>query len=238
MAIESVLAQSYRHWELIIVDDASTDDTLQVISKYSNVTKNIHLLKLPVNRGAAFCRNKAISHAKGEYIAFLDSDDLWAKNKLSTQIRFMQKMQCDVCFTSYLQVDESGNSLNKRINAMPTLSYKKLLLNNYVGNLTGIYNAAVLGKIFCPEIPKRQDWALWLTAVEKSDKPALGIVEDLAFYRVRSDSMSANKVKLLKHNYNLYYKHLGYSAVKSMYYMGLFLWEYFFVRPKYITRAT
>jgi len=238
MAIESVLAQTYRHWELIIVDDASTDDTLQVISKYLIDTYNIQLIRLQTNHGAAFCRNKAISLAKGEYIAFLDSDDFWAKDKLSTQISFMQKMQCDVCFTSYLQVDECGNSLNKRINAIPTLSYKKLLLNNYIGNLTGIYNASVLGKIFCPEIPKRQDWALWLTAVEMSDKRALGIAEDLAFYRVRSDSMSANKVKLLKHNFNLYYKHLGFSAVKSMFYMGLFLWEYFFVRPKYITLVT
>ena len=233
-AIESVITQSYTHWELIIVDDASTDGSPQIIEKLSGNHPNVHFIKLSTNKGPGFCRNKAIAMAQGNYIAFLDSDDLWAKDKLQFQLDFMQKNNCAVSYSSYLHIDEAGNLLNKRIKAMPILTYKKQLRNNYIGNLTGIYNVDSLGKIMSPEIPKRQDWALWLEAIKRSKKPAKGIAKDLAFYRIRKDSMSANKIELLKHNYNFYKKHLGYSTPEALYLMGIFLWEYFFVRPKFI----
>jgi glycosyltransferase involved in cell wall biosynthesis len=233
-AIESVLAQVYTHWELIIVDDASTDDTAAIVEKLSASHPKIKFLKLRVNQGPGFCRNKATEMARGAYIAFLDSDDLWAPEKLLVQLNFMLKNDCTVSLTSYLHIDEKGNLLNKRIKAMPTLSYKKQRSNNYIGNLTGMYHAASLGKITSPEIPKRQDWALWLEAIKRSKKPAKGIAQDLAFYRIRKDSVSANKVGLLKHNFNFYKNHLGYSIPVSLYFMGCFLWEYFFIRSKFI----
>lgn len=235
-AIESVLAQTCKNWELIIIDDASSDNSSQIIEEFSAADSRIIFEKLGINHGPDFCRNKATERAKGEYIAFLDSDDSWTPQKLEVQLNFMKEHNCAVSFTSYLHIDEKGNSLNKRIKAMVVLSYKKQFRNNYIGNLTGVYHAASLGKIMSPKIPKRQDWALWLEAIKRSGKPAEGIAQDLAFYRVRKGSVSSNKIGLLKHNFNFYKNHLGYSTLKSSYYMSRFLWEYFLVRPKFIEK--
>ena len=234
--IESVQNQSYTNWELLIVDDASTDNTNSIIEEYSNKDSRIHLTKNTTNKGAAFCRNLATKLAKGTYIAFLDSDDLWHRDKLQKQISFMEKNQNAVSFSSYLHIDEEGRLLAKRIVAMPSLSFKKQLKNNYIGNLTGIYNADVLEKINAPNLRKRQDWAVWLEAIKRNKKPAIGIQEDLAFYRVHEKSMSSNKTSLLKYNYWFYNKHLGYSKIASGFYLAQFLWEYFFIRPKFIQK--
>lgn len=233
-AIKSVLAQTYTNWELIIVDDASTDGTAQIIERFATSQPRIISIKLATNNGPGFCRNKATEVAIGDYIAFLDSDDLWMLDKLEVQLDFMIENNCDVSFTSYLHIDETGNSLNKRVRAMTVLSHKKQFRNNYIGNLTGMYHAASLGKIESPKIPKRQDWALWLEAIKLSKKPARGIAQDLAYYRIRKNSVSSNKIGLLKHNFNFYKNHLGYSWPASLYFMSGFLWEYFFVRPKFI----
>lgn len=235
-AIESVLEQTYKNWELIIIDDASSDTSPQIIEEFSAADSRIIFEKLATNQGPDYCRNKATEMALGEYIAFLDSDDSWAPQKLEIQLDFMQEHNCAVSFTSYMHIDENGNSLKKRIKAMAMLSYKKQFRNNYIGNLTGMYHAASLGKILSPKIPKRQDWALWLEAIKRSGNPAEGIAQDLAFYRVRKGSVSANKIGLLEHNFNFYKNHLGYSTPASLYYMSRFLWEYFFVRPKFIEK--
>lgn len=99
-----------------------------------------------------------------------------------------------------------------------------------------MYNADAIGKIPSPAIRKRQDWAVWLEAIKRSGKPALGIQKDLALYRVREDSISSNKSKLVKYNYRFYREHLGYSSIKASWHLMKFFWEYFFVRPKYIER--
>ena len=120
--------------------------------------------------------------------------------------------------------------------ALPSLSYQKQHTNNYIGNLTGIYHARSLGKIFSPNIRKRQDWAVWLEAIKKSGQVAVGIQEDLAFYRVRKGSMSSSKVKLVKYNFQFYRNYLKYSWGKSVVCLLRFFWEYFLVRPKYIKK--
>ncbi|MGO3184541.1 MAG: glycosyltransferase family 2 protein [Aequorivita sp.] len=235
-AIKSVLEQTYTHWELIIVDDASNDGSSQIVEELAALHSRILSVKLTANHGPSFCRNKATEIAQGDYMAFLDSDDLWDTEKLSAQIKFMLENKCDVSFTSYLHINENGNSLNRRVSAMSILPYEKQFRNNYIGNLTGMYNAAALGKIKSAKMPKRQDWALWLEAIKRSKKPAMGINQDLAFYRIRKDSVSANKMGLLKHNFNFYKTHLGLSWPASIYCMGKFLWEYFMVRPKFIQK--
>ena len=144
----------------------------------------------------------------------------------------MQTNNCDVCFSSYEHIDETGKPLNKLIKALPVLTYQKYLRSNYIGNLTGIYNAKNLGKITAPNLRKRQDWLVWLSAIKKSGKPAKGIRESLAYYRVRKDSMSSNKINLLKHNYWVYKKGLGFSTLKSIGYMLIFLNGHFFVKSK------
>lgn len=234
--IASVQDQSYPNWELIIVDDFSTDASVKIVESFATQDHRIILLKNEANEGAAVCRNRATELAKGEYIAFLDSDDLWLPNKLEKQLKFMQEKNSDVSFTSYQQIDENSNPMNKRIRALASLSYNKQHSNNYVGNLTGMYRAAVLGKIASPNIRKRQDWAVWLEAIKRSGKPALGLQEDLAFYRVHQESMSGNKLRLVSHNFRFYNTHLGHSFIASGYYLLRFFWEYFLIRPKQIEK--
>lgn len=235
--IASIQQQSFRDWELIIVDDASTDASLTIAEAAAEKDPRIKVLALPLNKGAAFCRNHATNEAKGGFIAFLDADDLWHPEKLERQLSFMQRTYCDVSYTNYLHIDEVGNSLNKRIMALPQLTYSKQHKNNYIGNLTGIYNAARLGKIHAPPLRKRQDWALWLEAIRRSEKPALGLQKDLAYYRVRKGSISAGKIWLIRYNYQFYKSYLGYNPVKAAFHLGLFFMEYFFIRPKYIQKA-
>jgi glycosyltransferase involved in cell wall biosynthesis len=230
--IQSVLNQTYTNWELLLIDDCSTDNTLTIANSFILKSNRITLIKNKINQGAAISRNKGIKAAKGDYIAFLDADDLWKPHKLQKQIAFMKNENCDVCFSSYEQIDEAGKPLNKLVKALPILPYSKFLKSNYIGNLTGIYNAKTLGKIEAPNLRKRQDWLLWLKAVKTSGKRAKSVQESLAYYRVRENSMSANKVALLKHNYWVYKKGLGYSIVKSMYCMLVFLWEHFFIKSK------
>ena len=232
--INSVIGQTYNNWELLLIDDGSKDKTIKIIESYIKQYPNISLIKNKTNLGAAISRNKGIEAAKGEYIAFLDADDLWKPTKLEKQISFMIDENCDVCFSSYEQINEAGEPLNKLVKALPVLNYKTLLKTNYIGNLTGIYSAKKLGKITSPNLRKRQDWLLWLSAIKTSGKPAKSIQESLAYYRVRDNSMSSDKFELLKHNYNVYRKGLGFSVLKSMYRMVLFLYEQFFVKSKLI----
>lgn len=232
--IKSVIAQTYKNWEMLLIDDASNDASRAIIERFASEDIRIKTKNLSKNKGAAFCRNEATKIALGDYIAFLDSDDLWHPKKLEDQLAFMQQNDCDVSFTSYFHIDEAGNSLNKRINALPILSYNKLRLNNYIGNLTGIYDAKKLGKIYSPPMRKRQDWALWLEAVKRSGRPALGLQENLAYYRISRNAMSANKLSLVKYNYLFYRDYLGFSGLKSVYFLLRFFAEYFFVRPKQI----
>ncbi|MCW5519962.1 glycosyltransferase family 2 protein [Aureitalea sp. L0-47] len=234
--IQSVLNQTHANWEQIIVDDASSDGSMAVVKRYADKDQRIHIQSLSENKGAAFCRNRATEMANGNYIAFLDSDDLWHPEKLQRQLAFMEQNDCDVSFSSYLHIDEHGNPLHKRIVAMPELSYQKQHKNNYIGNLTGIYRSETLGKIPSPAIRKRQDWAVWLEAIKRSGKAAKGIQEDLAYYRVRQQSISSDKTKLVKYNYRFYREHMGYSSVKSSWNLMKFFMEYFFVRPKYIQK--
>ncbi|WNH13965.1 glycosyltransferase family 2 protein [Thalassobellus suaedae] len=230
--ISSVLNQSYKNWELILIDDNSKDATLSIVQEFIKIHPNIKLLKNESNLGAAISRNKGIDSAKGDYIAFLDADDLWKPEKLEIQIACMQTENCDVCFSSYQLINEKGEALNKKVKAIPQLAYSKLLKSNYIGNLTGIYNAKVLGKIKTPDLRKRQDWLLWLSAIKKSGKRAQGMKESLAYYRVRDNSMSSNKLNLIKYNYWVYKKGLGFSTLKSVYCMLVFLKEHFFVKSK------
>ena len=235
-AINSVINQTFTNWELIIIDDASTDATIEIINHFTQQNSNIKLIKNAINQGAAVSRNKGIEQAKGDYIAFLDADDLWKSQKLEKQLAFMQAENCDVCFSSYDLINETGNKLFKQVKALETLSYNKLLKSNYVGNLTGIYNAKSIGKIKTPNLRKRQDWLLWLVAIKKSGKPAKGMLESLAYYRVREDSISSNKFNLLKYNYWVYRKGLGLSTLESIYRLFIFLYEQFFVKSKQLIK--
>ena len=232
--LTSVLEQTYTNWELIVVDDHSTDNTLDIVHEFSSKYPQIKCFQNELNLGAAVTRNKAIKEAKGDYIAFLDADDLWHPEKLEKQVQFMKLHNLEVSFSSYELMDEVGTLLGKTVKALPQLDYTKFLKCNYIGNLTGMYNVKKIGKIYAPLLRKRQDWLLWLNAVQKSKKPAMSLEAPLAVYRLRKDSISSNKIALLKYNYLVYRKGLKFSTLKSVYYLVVFLYEYFFVKSKQI----
>ncbi|NJW51997.1 glycosyltransferase family 2 protein [Salinimicrobium oceani] len=230
-SIRSVQGQTYNNWELLVIDDASTDNTSLIVQSFSKADDRIKLHTLPTNQGAGFARNIGIKAATGSFICFLDADDLWKPFKLETQIHLMQQEQVEVCYSSYELINEEGKRLNRQIKALRELSFSKLKKANYIGNLTGIYNAEKIGKIYCPLIRKRQDWGLWLLAVEKAGV-AVGIEVPLAVYRERRNSISGNKFEMLKYNYRVYRKVLGYTPQKSLFWMVLFLWEQLSVKRR------
>lgn len=234
-SISSVLDQNFQNWELLVIDDASGDNTIQIVEGFMAHDGRIKLHPLPTNQGAGFARNIGIKASKGDYISFLDADDLWLPQKLETQLQFMEENKVEVCFASYELIDEEGSSKKEKIEALENLPFKKLLKANYIGNLTGIYNARNLGKVYCPLIRKRQDWGLWLLAVKKAGA-AKGIKEPLAQYRIRKQSISGNKWEMLGYNYKVYRKVLKFSTVKSSFYMMLFLLEHFLVKSRQRTR--
>lgn len=230
--IKSVLNQTYQNWEMIIIDDGSTDRTVSVIENFLD-DKRIQLYQLDQNSGTGMARNKAVSLAKGKYIAFLDSDDLWKSEKLQKQIEFMVSENQPFTFSFYECIDESGESLKKIIEAPKTLTYRQLFWSNWVGNLTGIYDSAYFGKIAISSNRKRQDWMMWLTILKKVKK-AKPIPESLAIYRIRDNSISASKTALLRHNYNVYRNFHKLNALASVACMIGFLFVHFFVKPKYV----
>ncbi|MBT8295270.1 MAG: glycosyltransferase, partial [Gramella sp.] len=207
--------------------------TKEIILEFSQNDERIKILENLSNRGTHNARNKGIEAAQGDLIAFLDADDLWKPEKLQKQVKFLREENATACFSSYELISENGEKLNKKIQALPNLTYKKLLKANYVGNLTGIYDVSILGKIYCPEISKRQDWALWLEVIAKGG-PMRGIQESLAIYRVRKNSISRNKLEMLKYNFKVYHHILGYNLFASLWKMLVFLNEQFFVKSRQI----
>lgn len=230
-SIQSVREQTYSNWELLIIDDASADRTLAIIKDFASEDKRIKIISNEENLGAGVSRNNGIGQAKGQYISFLDADDLWKPHKLQTQLEFMRKNEVSVCFSSYELITENGEKRREVVQALPFVTYQKLLKSNYIGNLTGIYNAAELGKIYGPEIRKRQDWGLWLAAVKRAEI-AKSIKEPLAIYRLRKKSVSGNKFEMLRYNFNIYHQVLGFGFFKSLRCMLMFLKEHFFVKRK------
>jgi teichuronic acid biosynthesis glycosyltransferase TuaG len=234
-AVESVQNQSYRNWEIILVDDCSTDQTVAIISRFTRADNRIEMIKLSVNSGTGVARNSALAIAKGEYIAFLDADDLWKPNKLEVQIKFMQTNKLPFTFSFYDCIGEEGKPLNKRVQAPINLSYRQLFFCNYVGNLTAIYDVDYFGKIPIFPIRKRQDWMLWLTVLKKI-KIAHPVPESLAYYRIRDNSISTSKIDLIKYNFAVYRKFHGFSFPIAVACMKVFLFTQLLIKPCYIKK--
>lgn len=233
--IESVQNQTYQNWEMILVDDASTDNTVGIIEEFVKKDSRIKLFKLPENRGNGFARNAALEKATGKYIAYLDADDLWYPEKLEKQIQFLKANNLYFTFSFYDSIDEVGNDLNRRVESPNPLTYKQLFFCNYVGNLTAIYDAEYFGKIKLESSEKRQDWRIWLKIL-KQLKTVKAVPESLAFYRIRKDSISSSKFKLIKHNFGVYRDFHKFNFVFSVLLMMRFLFTQLIIKPKYIKK--
>ncbi|GGK30689.1 glycosyl transferase [Yeosuana aromativorans] len=231
--IVSVINQSYTNWEHIIIDDFSSDNSVSLVQKIKDTDERIKLIRLDKNSGAGFARNIGIKKAKGRYIAFLDADDYWHKEKLEKQIYFMLENKYSLSFTAYYEFDNNDGKINTLVNCPEKVNYNMLLMNGgFMGCLTVMYDTKFFGKRYMPEIRKRQDWALWLKML-KEGSYAYGINEPLAYYRKGNTSLSKSKIKLVKHNFMVYRKELKMSFIKSVYRMFLFLFYHFFFKQQW-----
>ncbi|WP_370558707.1 glycosyltransferase family 2 protein [Edwardsiella tarda] len=223
--IESVLRQSYKNFEIIIIDDSSSDRTVDICKWYSLQDKRIKLFINDDNYGAGFSRNSGISQASGRFIAFLDSDDIWHKDKLEKQISFMLIHNYAFTYTGYQKITSSGELLSE-IHPVNRVNYSELLKSNVIGCLTAVYDTSALGKMYMPTIRKRQDMALWLSILEKIDF-AYCLNGVYAYYREGSNTLSSNKFKIIFSQWDFYREYLKFGIIKSSYYFFHYLTKAF-----------
>ena len=216
--IKSVLNQSYQNWEMIFVDDCSSDQSVSIVEKYKEKDERIRLLKNKTNMGSGRSRNRAIDAASGDIIAFLDSDDIWHPEKLSKHLEFMQKNSSVFSHTSYGFINEKGQIIKStyRVSNKP-VDYKKLLKRTEISCLTAMFDVHQIGKIHMPPLPKAQDYALWLDILKQ------GVVsdpldEELAYYRQHSASATSNKWKHVLGHWRFLRNRECLSFLKSTYY--------------------
>jgi len=217
--IKSILNQSYENIEIIICDNNSTDNTLTLLKKFKK-EKNIQIVNCK-KKGVSHARNMAIEKAKGDYIAFLDSDDLWYKNKIKKQIEFMENNNVDLCYCKYDYIDNNSKQLSRKPRKIQLkATYQSLLKDNYIGTLTVVINKEKVKDIAFKEI-HHEDLVLWLNLI-KQRYNFMGIKEVLASYRVSDNSLSSNKKQSAMWRYNIYRKVEGFSFFKSMYYFTIY----------------
>jgi glycosyltransferase involved in cell wall biosynthesis len=215
---ESLKRQSYDDFEAIIIDNASTDGTVDLITNLTIKDSRFKIIKLDKNLGAAGGRNTGIEIASRKYISFLDSDDLWLPQKLEKQVEFMENNDYDFTYTYYEKVDQEGKSLGKIKKSNSIADYKSLLKTNFIGCSTVMYNQEALGKIYMPQIAKRNDYATWLAILKKIEN-GYCLEEVLVQYRVHENSLSSNKLNLVKYNWKLFRDLEGFGRIKSSYYL-------------------
>jgi teichuronic acid biosynthesis glycosyltransferase TuaG len=222
--IKSVLNQIYQNWEWIIVDDKSNDDSVKIITPFAEKDNRINLILSPENQGAGPARNTAIKQAKGKYIAFLDSDDIWTNDKLSVHINFMEQDNMSFSHTSYGYIDEDGKRIRETFHvSKQPVSYKDLLKRTEISCLTAIFNADILGKRYMPTIRRKQDYALWLNILKEGHK-SVPLDKELAFYRQVRGSNTSNKFKLIISHWQFLYYREKLGIFDSFRY--LFHWAY------------
>ena len=220
--IDSVIKQTYNNWELIIIDDCSTDISVDIIEKHIITDSRIKLFKNNSNSGAAVSRNLGLLKSSGRFLAFLDSDDLWEPIKLEKQINFMLENNFPISFTNYALIDEKGNSMNRIINSVKEINYKAYLKNTVIGMSTSMIDTSKTELFEFANLRTRQDTYLWITLLKRG-LVAYGLNMTLVKYRVRNDSISANKIKAAKQVWKLYYnlEKLGY--ILSIYYFMFYV---------------
>ncbi|MHC3924515.1 glycosyltransferase family 2 protein [Alcaligenes nematophilus] len=215
-SLRSVSQQDYPYWELLVVDDGSSDNTVDIVREQALADPRIKLLRQPSNQGVAAARNAGITAAQGQYIAFLDSDDLWLPQKLSKQLKAMQENRALVSMTAYYRFQQAPQWQSSTTPPC-WLDYKSLLKGNAIGNLTGMYDCQAIGKIYQKAV-RHEDYLMWLEVVRKAGR-AYGLQQVLAAYRVSANSLSGNKIKSLLWTWQLYRHHLKLPVVQSSYLM-------------------
>jgi len=213
-AIESVIAQDYPWWELLVVDDQSRDGTAEIVKGYAAGDSRIRYLPLSAGgpTGASAARNHATRKSRGRYIAFLDSDDIWYPNKLSIQLGALKSHKAALCYSGYKKMSEDGTVGKRAVQVPASTCYKELLKSNVIGCLTAIYDTTAAGKALLPEVTSKslhyfEDYAMWLRiarGLNDRRKMFVGIQEPLAIYRLRSGSISYRKWRAARYTWRVY----------------------------------
>jgi teichuronic acid biosynthesis glycosyltransferase TuaG len=219
--IESVLAQTYTNWEMLVVDDCSTDKSALVVKKYAGQDRRIKYLCLERNSGAAIARNKALELAMGEIVAFLDADDIWKPEKLEKQLKFTVENDYGFTFSSYEIMRNSGN---KVISVPRSLSYDDFMKNTIIGTLTVMINKKVVGDVKLVNVKKDHDSMTWAKILRSGHK-AYGLNESLAIYRKVEGSISNNKIKAVQRHWRNCREIEHLSLPKCSYYFMFYIFN-------------
>lgn len=213
-SIESVINQVYDSWELLIVDDCSTDNTKAIVKRYRERDRRIRYLPNKTNMGAALSRNRALRAAKGRYIAFLDSDDVWMEEKLIEQLTFMQRHNYAFTYHAYKEIEEHGFPLHVRVSGPKRITHLGMMACCWPGCLTVMYDRKVIGRIQIPDIKKNNDTAMWLQVSKKADCYLLG--QCLARYRRRKGSITPPSItQRIRWHYVLFREGMKMNPVVS-----------------------
>ena len=222
-AIGSVLNQNYTNWELIIINDCSTDNTEQIIKSYQKKDRRIKLINLTQNRGVANARNIGIRNAEGKYIAFLDADDIWQKEKLYKQIQLLESTNTDITYTAYMMIDDTGKKIKER-RIKEILYLKDLLKENSI-----IFSSVVCKKESIENKHFISEWYhedyVFLLDFAKEGKNFKGINESLMQYRVHQRGRSFNKQTTAKYRWKIYREYLNINFLQSLYYFVVYAWN-------------
>ncbi|MFE3827504.1 glycosyltransferase family 2 protein [Streptomyces sp. NPDC059092] len=231
-AIRSVLTQTHSDLELLVTDDKSSDNSMDLLMEFARQDKRVLPESAPERGGAGRARNLAIARARGDYVAFLDSDDMWLPEKTERQIEFAATGSAPLTFTSYYKMDADydGESTDfipngRVVQAREHVDYRAMLVQDHIGALTAMYDRTVLGTRLMPEMLKRQDYALWLS-IMRDGADARGLPEPLAVYRAhQAGSLSSNKLSLVPYNWSLYREHEGLSVPRSTRALAGAVWQ-------------
>lgn len=213
--INSVLGQSYQNWELLVIDDKSKDDTCKIIEEFAQQHNNIRLIKLEQNGGVSNARNIGLEQAKGKYIAFLDSDDIWQEDKLARQVAYMEEKSLPMTFCAYNRIDEEGKIISRKIEVPLSVNYRQLLSHNVIIFSTSLTLRSVIGSTRFKKAG-HEDWIFWLDIFRKPFN-GYGINEPLVLYRIRKGSVSSNKLKVIGFTWKILRENEKLGLLESIY---------------------
>lgn len=215
-AINSVLSQTYTNFELLVVNDCSTDRTAELVKSIAAKDSRVRLISNVKNNGVSYTRKHGLEEAKGSWIAILDSDDAWAPEKLEKQIDFQRRTNADLLFTGSAFMDSEGHPIDWCLHAPKEVTYRQLLKQNVLSNSSALVRKELYAKYYAIGDGMHEDFAIWLSIL-KEGKKAYGVDEPLLIYRIAKSSKSGNKVKAARMNWNTY-RYVGLNLMEAIYY--------------------
>jgi teichuronic acid biosynthesis glycosyltransferase TuaG len=218
LTMDSVLAQSYDNWEMVMVDDCSSDNSVNIVKSYQAKDSRFRLIELEENSGSGIARNTAIKAAEGRIIAFLDSDDIWHQDKLKLHVQFMLDNDAPFSHTSYGYIDEKGEKIKSTFHvSKKPVTYKMGLKRTEISCLTAMYDTQYVGKRYMSTHRRKQDYALWLDIL-KNGFHSIPLDKELAYYRQHSGSATSNKTTLIKKHFLFLREQEKLNLFQSLYY--------------------